>query len=344
MGNCTSKSKSVSKDPADKSLDEVEIKECKIAQFDEVFTSVSETGNYIVTLNNNVVNAEEKVKELATLLLGAYRLKLETVTHSTHHELHFKYEDGEGVHLTKRDWMTPDLDALDCSLVQHRDSLNRALSKHSAAVLQVDKKGKVKLSGEVEGKHKQELKHLVQNLNLAVFPVKQELMKVSLKESVNLAKALKCALEEMKKQIKNMKPKVNVDADGIADGDIKISLDLGIDFNKIGGKPKQIWDALMSEEDEEMGLIPTIINTVKELPSIKEKVQAMTDAVKGLPQEPAALQSACTEANISPLQIPSTIKTIGTDIKVSAGVPPMLLTFIENLRSVANEVKEGFVA
>jgi hypothetical protein len=340
MGNCSSKSKSVAKDPADKSLEEIKVKDTSIAQFDEVFKSVSETGNYIVDLNNNIFHAQEKVKELATLLLGAYQIMLSVGSNST--QLKFEYVDADGVVLGKRDWMSPDLDALDCSFVHLKDALNHAMLKYSAATLEITKKGTLKLAGELEESDKQHLLKHVRDINLALFPIKQELMKVSLKDAVSLSKALKASILEIQKQASNMKPRVNINTDGIAEGEIQMSVDLGLDFNKIGGKPKKIWDALMSEEDGDTGLIPTLINAVKEIPSINEKVTAVSDAVKNLPQEPSALQSACTDAGISPLKIPSTIKIIGTNIKQSAAIPSIVATFIDNLRSIATEIKDGF--
>jgi len=72
MGACGSKgSKNPERDPDDRSLDELDIIEVGVGEFDDVFSSFGDLLNTCVTINNSLNSAMENLQTLSTILLGS---------------------------------------------------------------------------------------------------------------------------------------------------------------------------------------------------------------------------------------------------------------------------------
>uniref|UniRef100_A0A7S3YIS9 Uncharacterized protein n=1 Tax=Heterosigma akashiwo TaxID=2829 RepID=A0A7S3YIS9_HETAK len=316
------------------------MEELPMESFSSAFDAVGETGNWIVMLNNNLVDGVERIEELGKLLTGGIQVKVET-SKNTVAVVYMREENKVEVSSLEGSKEFTKASATLDKLVEQFNTLVSGVEG-----LELKAKGSrikvASMADDMDKTIKKDVKKQVVNLNSALFSVKMEVLKMGGKDALNLAKALKDGLAEMKKQVNNMSPKLKVNTDGIADGEVELEIDFGIDADALFGKPKEVYDALLSEDEENRGLIPIIIETVKELPSIAEKMNELKEAVEGLPKDGAAIKSEAEAAGAAGMELLKIPKKVATNTQEFGKLPGMVKTLTENVKDIVSQVQEAF--
>jgi len=339
MGCCASSASAAPKHPDDKTIDELVMQDVVVEEFNNTFNSVSDLSNMVATLNNNLVNSVDKMKTLASLLLGAYEVDVEVVKNVP--KLSY-VKDEQKCAFDKIPSPSPELKK---SVKDMNDLLVKFATKiEGVEGVSLGKKSWrliVNNYGSATIQQKGQVTNEVINFNNLLFGIKVELMKLSLKEALDLKKAVKDCIAEMKKQVSEMKPKLDIDMEGLAEGNVDIKLDMGFDTNALFGRPKQIWDALMSEDEDDQGLIPTIIATAKELPTISEKLEEVKGAVEALPKDAGAIKDAMPQ-DAGMKQTMAAPMNMAKNVAAFGEIPGMVKTLTDNLKDYMNELKDAF--
>jgi hypothetical protein len=140
-------------------------------------------------------------------------------------------------------------------------------------------------------------------------------MKLAAAEAMEPAKAIKHFIVELKTHVKvhalsecrkkslipppcnqGFVPSINCNLAGIMEGNIDFHMpELPTDLmSALPAKLRRAYDAVMGPE----GLVETVKAAVAKVQSIVEKGEALKSAAEALPQEPDAIQSAITDANL----------------------------------------------
>jgi hypothetical protein len=125
--------------------------------------------------------------------------------------------------------------------------------------------------------------------------------------------------------------------DKLAEGEIDLDIDWGIDFNVLPKNTRKAYDAIMGE-DGLIACIKTVISTCGDLPGQFADVQG---AIDELPKDGPSIKDALTEAGLSGMAIVKTPAKITGNIKQFASAPGILTGLLSTVKSIVGDLQQG---
>lgn len=370
MGGGGSKGKKTAKDPEDKTLEGIDIAEIGIETFDGVFTTASEPLNSAVTTNNSLVAAVDKLMVAAAALLGAYQTKIEfDEAGKAVSFLIFKKDDEEkdvvvvefkakeDIKLAA-DWEKltggkkpkPGSDeAQFTAAIAGADKATNALSKQlndGGHAIEITKNRAVLVpktseAGDDKKKKKAELAAIavaqaaVNNFNVNMFKVKSCLLKLVMKDGIK--SAIPEVLAGIKQACKDAKPSVKCDFAKLAEGEIDLEIDWGIEIDLLPPRVRKAYDAIMGDD----GLVAEIKTAVTACAAIPGQCEAAQAAIEGLPKDMAEIKALATEAGLGALEIMAIPKKVVANGKSIATAPLIMKGILENVKEICTDLSGG---
>jgi hypothetical protein len=371
MGGGGSKNvKKDARDPEDKTLDEVEIDELGIETFDGVFTKASEPLNSAVTTNNSLVAAVDKLTEAAAALLGAYQTKIEFAAEGKAVSfLIFKKDDDEMTVVVVEfkakedvklaaDWgkltggkqPKPGSDGAQLTAaIAGADKAATALSKqlsdgghaieikNNRAVLvpKTSEAGDDKKKKKAELAAKAAAQAAVNNFNVNMFKVKSCLLKLVIEDGIK--SAIPEVLAGIKKACENAKPSVKCDFAKLAEGDIDLEIDWGIEIDLLPPRVRKAYDAIMGDD----GLVAEIKKAVAACAAIPGQCEAAKTEIEGLPKDMKEIGDLAKEAGLGPMEILKIPKKVLANSKSIATAPGIAKGILDNVKEICAELTSG---
>jgi hypothetical protein len=176
-GAAVGKSVNTPRDPADKELDEVEMREIKIPDFDAFFEQAAEPLNKIVEIHNSISQSEENLQAAAAAIQGEAQVRL-AVSPSGRVDLDFwKFDDKDNEYVFTQAEVEATIsdnqalrDAYECT-DRAVGSLNSAIEKPAnlAPTQFIEKRGRLF----IERKGSQDA--FIRDVNISVFSLRKQL-------------------------------------------------------------------------------------------------------------------------------------------------------------------------
>ncbi|RLN10141.1 hypothetical protein BBJ28_00018415 [Nothophytophthora sp. Chile5] len=294
------------RDPADKELDPVKMRETKIPSFDAFFESAAAPLNELVEIHNSIAHREESVKAAAAALHGGTQIRL-TVERAGQVALVFWcYDDKNQVHVLtaaereeKLDFSVELREAFEVS--DHAIStLNTAMQKPptDAPLCQfAEKRGRLIVT------KREQLDVLVRDVNVAVFTLRKHLMIQA--QVTNLCEAVYDLLEELAK-VDNLSA---LSATTSENGAIKIMngedpVDLRA-IDNLTAPAAQLRDAMVE-------LLESMETAAASVPELAESCAAFSEEAK---EFPAKIPDAVTNAGLGNGEIPKVATVTARNVK-----------------------------
>jgi len=352
MGACCSGAAITPKDPEDLTLDELDIKVTRLNRFDDVFGSSADPINTAVDLNNAILNSLDKIKEAAAAIFGAHVIKVTINSNQVTLGIFAVEDDGTEVELSAERLNAifsgpngPNFQAAWNQANAARDSLNSALTAAPPVAVHV-KKTRVfhKIGQQTEDQEDvvERAKGQVQGFNNAVFKVRLELMRACAEQALNPKNAVLEILQNIKKHIGSLVPRVHADFSQIQDGRVDFDFRMpDFNVNLLPHKIKVAYLAIMSENEDNMGLIPTIKGTISQLSGLIDQFNAIPDAIKSLPTDAGEIQNMCTEASLPVLFIPKVPGRIAHNTQQFGNAPAVLKGLLDTIQMVVKQLQDA---
>jgi hypothetical protein len=310
-GAAVSKQVTVARDPEDQELDEVEMHEIKIEDFDGFFERAAAPLNEMVEIHNGIYLSDENLKQAAAAMQGETQLRL-LVTSSGRTTLEFwKYdvkENEEVLDATQTDQLlsaSPALrDAFDRTQ-QVVDQLNDALEDpaNDRPTQLVAKRGRLL----VTKKGAQDA--LVRSVNITLFSLRKQL---ALQAHISsLAAAMRIFLKELGKCEDVTSLRVRTDDNGaikLYAGDRELNLK---ELDKLSRPAVQFRDALVD-------LLENVETAATSVPELVEQSNAFAAEAQ---EFPAKVPEAASSAGLGFSEIPKALKATASNVKALGNGP-----------------------
>ena len=347
MGCCCSKTPvKLPRHADDRELDEWDIEEVGIEKVDTTFRETYAPVQSLIELNNNMVAGTDRVKIAVAALLGAYTL-------------HLVAEEKEGTKVISVAIKDKDKKNLDDAAIQKLCTdnvefgknfviLKKMISTANAKLVQaMKKKGKMpetivplkdfKLQCQTgEGKRfvDAELNAAMDNMNIQAFHVAHDLIKVSLTDGLDLAKAIKNAFEKMKEELKDkLQANLKANMDRIMEGEVELEFTLG-DFEPT----KLLPEALATVYSSLMELIELVKGSAVTISELKPKVETVPDTIQGFDAQAAVKEAASG----NPLQLPGMLKKVVANSAYAADAPKVLKHTPDTALAIVGDLQAAF--
>lgn len=333
-GSAVGKSVNTPRDPADKELDEVEMRETKIPDFDAFFERAAEPLNKMVEIHNSIGQSEENLQAAAAAIQGEAQVCL-TVTPSGRVDLDFwKFDDKDNEYV----FTQAEVEAAVNDNQALRDAYERtdhAISNLNSAVEQptnlaptqfIEKRGRLF----IERKGNQDA--FIRDVNIAVFSLRKQL---ALAAGVN---GLKEGVVIFVKELAKVQELGPLSADTDENGAIVVMCgDQELDLRKLNlSKPaQQLRDALVELLENVQTAATSVPELAEQSAAFTEEAQtlsgrvgdAVSDSDLGLADKAKAMHatSVNTKALASAPKIAKAttmmIKYAGTELKQAMSIP-----------------------
>jgi hypothetical protein len=322
-------------------MDDVYCWHVGVQDFDDVFQGSEGTLNSLITINNNVIMAENRIKEASAALFGAFQLSVKvdnnnviaTVVNDENKALDEKeLEDVKGKNpdvagaLTEMNAQIQELNGCGAFGVVFRESRGRIMADRS----KVEDEGKAELANK-----------MLIGSNNSMFVVKAALMVACAKDSMDPMKALNEIIANIKREAKEgFNPRVRIDTSGIAEGKIDLDVSLGdFDTNVWPRKLKKAYDAIFSDDESEPGLIKCIMDTVQTLGELMPQLEEMKTNVEKLPNEPGELKDCAVNAGLSPGKAMAFPKRVAENAKELTRAPEIVATLNATIKKLLDDLR-----
>ncbi|DAZ94868.1 TPA: hypothetical protein N0F65_008170 [Lagenidium giganteum] len=198
-GSAVSKHVHAPRDPEDKELDEIEMKETKIEDFDSFFERAAAPVNQLVELHNSIAQSEDNLKSAAAAIQGEAQVRVLVSGSGRVDTQMWAFDEKEEEHVFSVDEVNTKLSTSTClreafERVQvAQDQLHAALElpSNKTPTKFISKRGRLFVT------RKGAQDQLVREVNVALFTFRKELMKQS--HGSRLSDAVKIFLKELSK-------------------------------------------------------------------------------------------------------------------------------------------------
>jgi len=343
------------KDEGDAVLDEIDMPETAVEKFDAVFGPAGEVLSTGVSLNNGTIACVEKFKSAAAGLLGGYQVgglqldgdaaSFEVLAMEGDDAVSIaKCKGAADVDVTKGESFAklsskPRVQAANAALAE----LNKA-AKDAELVIECDR-GLLKFSAASKEEASRDKKYkkavaALTEFNRAYVSAKAQTLKAAL--AGGLSQAVWEVKDKLKEQLKDaFTPKVSCDLGKLASGELDISLSFGeFSPDTLETMPKALraaYDALLGEEEGDLGLIPFLKAVAAECAELMTKGQEMVEAGKelvGMGMD--ELKEAAS--GLGPMEIMKLPGKLKSNVANSAKLPGILKALLETMKKLINEL------
>jgi hypothetical protein len=312
----------VPRDPADKELDPIEMRETKIEDFDAFFESAAAPLNELVEIHNSIAQSEENLKAAAAALQGETQIRL-TVERAGQVALVFwRFDDKDQVHVLtaaereeKLNFSVELREAFEVS--DHAIStLNTAMQKPptDAPLCEfAEKRGRLFVT------KRGQLDVLVRDVNVAVFSLRKHLMIQA--HVTNLCEAVQILLKELAKVEDLSALSVTTDEDGaikLMNGEDEMDLRK---IDNLTAPVAQLRDAMVE-------LLENVQTAATSVPELAESCAAFSEEAK---EFPAKIPDAVSNSGLGITEMPkaatattSNVKALGNGPKIARATTVMI--------------------
>ncbi|KAG6623238.1 uncharacterized protein IUM83_06425 [Phytophthora cinnamomi] len=311
-GAGVSKHVSAPRDPADKELDPIELRQTKIPDFDEFFESAAAPLNELVDIHNGIAGSEEDLKSAAAALQGETQVRLTVDQAGRVALVLWKFDDKDEMHVLtaaerdeKLSFSTELKEAFDTT--EHAvTQLNTALEKPptNAPLCEYEEK-----RGRLFVTKRGQLDVLVRDVNVAVFTLRKLLMIQA--HVTSLSEAAKVLMTELAK-VEDMST-LSIATDD--KGAIKImNGDDELDLRKI----KNLRAPVAQLRDAMVDLVDNVQTAVTSVPELAESSAAFVEEAKALP---AKVPDAVSNSGLSITETPKAATATTSNVKALSNGP-----------------------
>uniref|UniRef100_A0A7S4JPK6 Uncharacterized protein n=1 Tax=Prymnesium polylepis TaxID=72548 RepID=A0A7S4JPK6_9EUKA len=347
--------KGAAKDEGDALLDEIDMPETAVEKFDAVFGPAGEVLSTGVLLNNGTLTCVENFKSAAAGLLGGYQVgSLQLDGDAASFEiLGTEGDDDVSIAVCKG---AADVEVLKgesfgkLSSKPRVQAANAALAelykaaKDAELAIECDR-GLLRFSAASKeeasrGKKYTKAMAAMTEFNRAYVSAKAQTLKAAL--AGGLSQAVWEVKDKLKEQLKDaFTPKVSCDLGKLVSGELDISISFG-DFSPdtLETMPKKLraaYDALLGEEEGNLGLIPFLKAVAAECAELMTKGQEMIDAGKelvGMGMD--ELKEAAS--GLGPMEIMKLPGKLKSNVANSTKLPGILKALLDTIKTLINEL------
>lgn len=311
-GAGVSKHVCVPRDPADKELDPLEMRETKIGEFDTFFESASAPLNELVEIHNSLAASEENLKAAAAGLQGEAQLRL-AVGRGDQVTLElWRFNDkGEEVVISG-----PELDdklAFSVALREAFDAVQHAIDVLNAALDKPTDTPRVQFEakrGRLFVSRRGALDVLVRDVNVAAFTLRKHLMLQA--HVTSLGEAVKLLFTELSKVEDLSAVSVAQDEETgaitLMNGEEPMDLKR---MNKLSAPVRQLRDALVE-------LLENVQTAVVSVPELADSSAAFAEEAQTFPTR---VPEAVSNAGLSITEMPKAASATGANAKALSNGP-----------------------
>ncbi|EGZ22282.1 hypothetical protein PHYSODRAFT_557946 [Phytophthora sojae] len=311
-GAGVSKHVSVPRDPADKELDPIELRQTKIPDFDAFFESAAAPLNELVEIHNSIAESEENLKAAAAALQGETQVRL-TVDHAGRVALVlWKFDDKDQMQVLTAEERDQKLSA-NTELREAFDTTDHAVTDLNSALEKpptseplcefAEKRGRLLVT------KRGQLDVLVRDVNVAVFTLRKLLMIQA--HVTSLSEATKVLLTELAKVEDMRSLRITTDENGaikIMNGDDELDLRK---ISNLRAPVVQLRDAMVE-------LVDNVQTAVTSVPELAESSTAFVEEAKALP---AKVPDAVSKSGLSITEMPKAAAATTSNVKALSNGP-----------------------
>lgn len=336
-GAGVSKHVCVPRDPADKELDPIELRETKIPDFDAFFESAFAPLNELVDIHNGLALSEENLKAAAAALQGEAQLRMLVIQGSVALEL-FRFEQVDEETFDEVLVAGKELDdklAASVALREAFDAVQHAISELNVALLKPEAAGgnavqfEPKL-GRLLVTRRGEGDVLVRDVNVALFTLRKHLMLQAHVASLREAAAILFQAVAKSEDLSQLSVAVDEDsgAPTLMNGDEPLELKR---LNKLARPVAQLRDAM----------VELVENVQSAAQSVPELAQASADFAEQAQGFPTQVPSAVSDAGLSITELPKAASATGGNAKALGNGPKIARATLAMVQYAARELIEA---
>ncbi|GLD96934.1 hypothetical protein PINS_up005617 [Pythium insidiosum] len=317
------------RDPDDRELEAVEMKEVKIPDFDSFFGSAAGPLNEMVEIHNGILLSEENLKEAAAAMQGETQLRLIVSGSGRVSICMWRYDEKEREQV------------LTANQVEEKIASNKALreayehARHAIDALnaQLEKGGSnsprsrfVEKRGRLHITSKGSQDRFVRDVNITLFSLRKQMAIVA--HVTNLSDSMKIFLKEVS-QIQDIST-LNVQTN--EEGAIRLALgDEELDLrsmDKLSKPGLQFRDALVN-------LLENIETAAESMPELVEQTNSFISEAQGFPSK---VPDAASSAGLGFTEIPKATMATGGNVKSLSAGPTIASSTMTMMKYAATEL------
>lgn len=334
-GAGVSKHVCVPRDPADKELDPIELRETKIPDFDAFFESAFAPLNELVDIHNGLALSEENLKSAAAALQGEAQLRMLAIQSSVALEL-FKFvqvdeETFEEVVIAGNE--LDDKLAGSVALREAFDVVQHAITELNAALMKPETTNVVQFEpkhGRLLVTRRGEGDVLVRDVNVALFTLRKHLMLHAHVASLQEAAAILFQAVAKTEDLSQLSVAVDEEtgAPTLMNGDEPLELKR---MNKLAQPVAQLRDAM----------VELVENAQSAAESVPELAQASTDFAEQAQAFPTQVPQAVSDAGLSITELPKAATATSGNVKALGNGPKIARATLAMVQYAARELIEA---
>lgn len=334
-GSAVGKHVCVARDPADKELDPIELRETKIPDFDAFFESAFAPLNELVDIHNGLAMAEENLKSAAAALQGEAQVRMLFDGVVAALEL-FKYVQVDEETYDEVVIAGSELESKLSNSVALReayDAVQHALKELNAALSKTDAASAVQFEpkyGRLRVTRRGEADVLVRDVNVALFTLRKHLMLqahvASLREAASILFSAIAKTEDLSQLSVAVNEETGVPM--LMNGDEPLELKR---MNKLAKPVAELRDALVDLVD----------NTQSAAVSVPELAEACSGFAQEAQSFPTRVPEAVSNAGLSIMEVPKAATATGGNVKALGNGPKIARATLAMVQYTTRELLEA---